>query len=114
MILEKKKKGNVTIYIVDKDYDDSKLPSVLGKKLKRDKIKTIIEEDADVFTKDGKLLIRFRKHKLNKENIEDFYSNAIQFATQTTSNRGSASASKKKNLDENPKIMTNIMGYFDT
>jgi hypothetical protein len=114
MLIEKKKKGNVTIYIVDKDYDDNKLPSVLGKKLKRDKIKTIIDHDADVYTKDGKLLIRFRKHKLNKENIEDFYSNAIQFATQTTSNRGSASASKKKNLDENPKTMTNIMGYFDT
>jgi hypothetical protein len=114
MLIEKKKKGNVTIYIVDKDYDDNKLPNVLGKKLKRDKIKTIIDHDADVYTKDGKLLIRFRKHKLNKENIEDFYSNAIQFATQTTSNRGSASASKKKNLDENPKTMTNIMGYFDT
>jgi len=113
MLIEKKKKGNVTIYIVDKDYDDNKLPNVLGKKLSRDKIKTIIDHDADVYTKEGKLLIRFRKHKLNKENIEEFYSNAIKFATQTTSNRGSASASKKKNLNENPKIMTNIMGYFD-
>ena len=114
MLIEKKKKGNVTIYIVDKDYDDSKLPNVLGKKLSRDKIKTIIDHDADVYTKEGKLLIRFRKHKLKKENIEEFYSNVIKFATQTTSNRGSASASKKKNLNENPKTMTNILGYFDT
>jgi chaperonin cofactor prefoldin len=28
--------------------------------------KTIIDEDADVYTKEGKLLIRFRKNKLNK------------------------------------------------
>jgi hypothetical protein len=113
MIIEKKKKGTVTIYIVDKDYDDSKLPNILDKKLNRDKIKTIIDSDADVYTKEGKLLIRFRKDKLNKENIEDFYSNAIKFAKTTTSNRGSATGSKKKNVHENPKIMSNIMGYFD-
>jgi len=113
MIIEKKKKGNITIYIVDKDYDNSKLNNILNKKLTRDKIKTFIEHDADVYTKEGKLLLRFRKHKLEKKNVDDFYSNVIKFATNKTSNRGSATGSKKKNIYENPKIMTNILGYFD-
>jgi len=113
MIIEKKQKGNVTEYIVDKDYDDSKLDKVLNKKLKPDQIKTIIDHDADVYTKDGKLLLRFRKNKLKKVNVNAFYENVIKFAQNTTSNRGSATGSKKKNVYNNPKVMTNILGYFD-
>jgi hypothetical protein len=113
MIIKKEKKGNITIYYVDKDYDDSKLSKVLNKKLKREQISTIIDEDADVYTKDGKLLIRFRKNKLKKENIKSFYDNVIKFALNKTSNRGSAFGSKSKNIYDNPKIMTNILGYFD-
>lgn len=113
MIIDKKKKGNITIYHVDKDYDDDKLKKVLNKKLKRDDIKDIIDDDADVYTVDGKLLLRFRKNKLNKKNVEDFYDNIIKFASRKTSNRGSAFGSKKKNIYDNPKIMTNIFGYFD-
>jgi hypothetical protein len=113
MIIKKEKKGDVTIYYVEKDYDDSKLPKIMNKKLKRDDIKTIIDHDADVYTKEGKLLLRFRKNKLNKHNIDEFYDNVINFATNKTSNRGSASGSKSKNVYENPKIMSNILGYFD-
>jgi len=113
MIEKKEKKGNVTIYYVKKDYDNSKLNKIMNKKLKRDDIKTIIDEDADVYTEEGKLLLRFRKNKLNNENVKDFYDNVIQFATNKTNNRGSASGSKSKNIYKNPKIMTNILGYFD-
>ena len=113
MIVKKEKKGNITIYYVEKDYDNNKLQKVLNKKLKRDQIKTIIEDDADVFTTEGKLLIRFRKNKLNKENVDEFYDNVIDFAMTKTSNRGSATGSKSKNIYSNPKIMTNILGYFD-
>jgi hypothetical protein len=113
MIIDKKKKGNVTEYIVDKDYDDNKLEKILNKKLKRDDIKFIIDDDADVYTKDGTLLLRFRKNKLNKENVKDFYENVIKFAENTTTNRGSASGSKKKNIYNNPKIKSNILGYYD-
>ena len=42
-----------------------------------------------------------------------FYENVINFACHTTTNRGSASGSKNKNVKDNPKIMTNIIGYFD-
>ena len=113
MIEKKEKKGNVTIYYVKKDYDDSKLNKVMNKKLKRSDIETIIDHDADVYTEDGSLLLRFRKNKLNKDNVKEFYDNVINFAVKPTTNRGSASGSKSKNVYDNPKIMTNIIGYFD-
>ena len=113
MIFKKEKKGNIMIYYVKKDYDDDKLSKIMNKKLKRDDIQIIIDHDADVYTEDGKLLLRFRKNILDKENINDFYENVINFACHTTTNRGSASGSKNKNVKDNPKIMTNIIGYFD-
>jgi hypothetical protein len=113
MIEKKEKKGNIIIYYVKKDYDDSKLNKVLNKKLKRSDIETIIDHDADVYTEDGNLLLRFRKNKLNKDNVKEFYDNVINFAIKSTNNRGSASGSKSKNIYDNPKIMTNIIGYFD-
>ena len=59
MIIEQKKKGTITEYIVDKDYDDNKLDKILNHKLKPSQINKIIDEDADVYTKEGKLLLRF-------------------------------------------------------
>lgn len=113
MIEKKEKKGGITIYYVKKDYDNNKLSKVLNNKLKRSDIKDFIDDDADVFTEEGKLLLRFRKNKLNKENVNKFYENVIDFAVIPTSNRGSASGSKSKNVYDNPKIMSNIIGYFD-
>ena len=113
MIIDEKKNGNIKIYTVDKDYDDNKLEHVLNKKLKKGQIKNIIDTDADVYTKEGKLLLKFRKNKLKKENLHNFYDNVINFANKTTSNRGSASGSKSKNVYNNAKIKTNILGYFD-
>ena len=113
MIIKREKKGNVTVLHVDKDYDDDKVDKVMDKKLKPDDIKDIIKDDTDVYTKEGKLLLRFRKNKLKKANVDEFYNNVIDFALNVTGNRGSASASKSKNVYDNPKIMTNILGYFD-
>ena len=113
MIEKKEKKGDVTIYYVDKDYGDDKLEKVMNKKLKRTDIKDFIDDDADVYTKDGKLLLRFRKNKLKKDMTDEFYENIINFALKKTTNRGSASGSKSKNVYDNPKIMSNIIGYFD-
>lgn len=113
MIIDKQKKGSITVYYVDKDYDDDHMRKKLNKKLKPADIKLIIDDDADVYTKDGKLLLKFRKNKLNKTNMEEFFDNVINFAVRPTSNRGSASGSKNKNNGDNPKIMTNIIGFFD-
>ena len=113
MIEKKEKKGNVMIYYVDKEYNNDKLEKMMNKKIKRSDIKFIIDHDSDVYTTEGKLLLRFRKNKLNRDNIEAFYNNVINFAVKPTSNRGSASFSKSKNVYDNPKIMSNIIGYFD-
>jgi hypothetical protein len=115
MIIEQKKKGNITVYIADKDYTDEKLDKVLNHKIKPEQIKTIINGDADVYTKEGKLLLRFRKDKLKKANTAAFYENVIKFAEKTSKNRGSASGGKtsKKSIYENPKVKSNIIGYFD-
>lgn len=101
------------VYYVVKDYDDSKLLSILNTKLHKNQIKLIIDHDADVYTKEGKLLLKFRKNKLKKEYIDEFYDNVISFASLPTNNRGSASSSNHKNVYDNPLIMTNILGYFD-
>ena len=59
------------------------------------------------------MLLRFRKNKLQKENSDAFYTNVIKFAENTTQNRGIASGSKSKNIYDNPKVKSNILGYFD-
>ena len=113
MIEKKEKKGDVTVYYVKKDYENSKLLKILNKKLKRTDIHTIIKDDADVYNEEGKLLLRFRKNKLNKDTVKDFYDNVIKFAKQQTTTRGTSSGSKKKIVGQNPKVMSNIIGYFD-
>ena len=116
MIIKKETKNFITIYYVDKDYDDKKMEKILHTKLKSDNNFFIINKDADVYTKDNKLLLRYRKNKLDKKNIDDFYGNVIKFALTKTSTRGIASGSKKMkmNIKNNPKVMTNIIGYMDT
>jgi hypothetical protein len=113
MIIKKEKKGDITIYYVKKDISDEKMTTYKNKHVSPNQIKLIINDDADVYTEDEKLLLRFRKKKLPEKDINEFYDNVIHFALTKTSNRGSASGSKKKNVKDNPKIMTNIIGYFD-
>jgi hypothetical protein len=113
MIIKTEKKNGVTIYTVDKDYDNNVLAKKLHKLLKPGDVKTIIRDDADVYTADGKLLLRFRKNKLTKAHQDAFYDNVIKFAKNVSSLRGSASGSKKKDLRATKKVMSNIFGYFD-
>lgn len=114
MIIKKETKNGITIYTVEKDFDDAKMLKKMDKKLRREQIKDIIDTDADVYTTDGTLLLRFRKNKLTTPKVDAFYDNVIKFAHNVSSNRGSASGSKNKNLLDNPKVMSNILGYFDT
>jgi hypothetical protein len=121
MITKKEKKGNIMVYTVREDKTEAEMDKRAGKKLTeadRKKI-TIIDHDADVFIENpdgtpGKLLIRFRKGKLTKTNVDAFWDNVIQFARKDTTNRGTASGSKIRDLGNNPKIKSNIIGYFDT
>lgn len=121
MIVKKEKNGNTTVYIVREDKTDAEMNKRKGQKLTeadREKI-TIIDHDADVFIENpdgtpGKLLIRFRKEKLTKANTDAFWDNVIQFARKSTNTRGIASGSKIRNLGNNARIKSNIIGYFDT
>ena len=113
MIDRIEKQGNVMVYYVSKDYGDENLESIMNTKLNREDIQTIIDHDADVYREHGKLLLRFRKQKLSADKVKEFYNNVINFAMNKTSNRGSASGSATKNVYQNPKIMSNIIGYYD-
>ena len=114
MIIKKEKKGSVTVYHVGKDFDDATMEKRMNTFLKREQIALIIKDDTDVYTEDGKLLLTFRKNAIkNKEHIDQFYDNIIKFAKNVSSNRGNASGSKKIGLGTNPKVMSNIFGYFD-
>ena len=114
MIIKKEIKNKVTIYYVEKEITDEKMENLKNTYVKKSQINLIIDHDADVYnTENNKLLLKFRKNKLSVSKITDFYENVIHFAMGYTNNRGSTSGSKKKNVHENPKIMTNIIGYFD-
>lgn len=113
MIIKKEVKEGVTIYHVDKNITDAKMETLKNTLVKPNQIELIIDKDTDVYNAEGKLMVRFRKNKLTQANCEQFYDNVIDFAQISTNNRGSASGSKSKNVWHNPKIMTNIIGYFD-
>ena len=112
-IIHKERKNGIDIYIVEKEFDDSKMEKKMNTFVKREDIKNIIDEDADVYTTDEKLLLRFRKNALPNKHVQEFYDNIIKFALNVSANRGSATGSKKKSVLTNPRVMSNIFGYFD-
>ena len=96
---------------MEKIKSDEEMNKQKNKYIKRDDIKRIIKNTETVYTKEGKLLLIFKKGELKEKN---YYENIIDFMkAHPSSNRGSASGSKKYNVKENKKIMTTITGYFD-
>uniref|UniRef100_A0A6C0I472 2OGFeDO JBP1/TET oxygenase domain-containing protein n=1 Tax=viral metagenome TaxID=1070528 RepID=A0A6C0I472_9ZZZZ len=114
MIIKKEKKGSVVVYHVDKEYDDETMEKKMNSYIEGKDIKTIIDHDADVFTKDGRLLLRFRKGALETDNIDAFYDNIISFARNKSNNRGNATGGRNKKTKKALAVMSNIFGYFDT
>jgi len=115
MIIKTETRKGIKTFIVDKSIPDSKINTILNSFVKPSYIKNIITESCDVYTKDGKLLLKFRKDILNDKHVDDFYKNVNKFAHNWSSNRGNTSGVKKgtRNVLDNPHIMTNIFGYFD-
>jgi len=114
MLIKKEKKGNIDVYHIDKNISDEKMEKLKNTFVKRDQIDLFIKNDADVYDVNGNMLLRFRKKKLTNKSIDEFYDNVIDFASKHFStNRGSTSGSKDKNVEDNPKIMSNILGYMD-
>lgn len=109
-------KDGVAVYVVRKDYDDKALAEKkLGKKLRAQDCKVVIGNNADVYTEEGKLLLRFRKNVLSQTNVERAYNNLIGFAKGRTTTRGatSATAPGQRLAGINIPIMSNIIGFFD-
>ena len=115
MTIVKKEKGKdgVMIYTVKADLTDEQTEAMNGKILTNRAFKDVIDHDADVYTVDGKLLLRFRKNVLPKENIQSFYDAVIDFAHNKTATRGASSGSNVKDVKYNKPIKSNIYGYFD-
>lgn len=116
MTIIKKEKGKdgVMIYTVRRDLTKEQEDAMNGKMCTNRTFKDVIDHDADVYTEDGELLIRFRKNVLPQHNIQDFYDNVIDFAHNTTGARGASSGSEIKDVKYNKRIKSNIYGYFDT
>lgn len=99
---------------VEKLITDEKMKKYQNTFIRPNQIKMIIDEDADVYTTDGRLLLRFRKNTLTKEKISKFYNAAGKYTlTNPTHNRGNTTGSKKKNVNDNPSVYSSILGYFD-
>jgi hypothetical protein len=113
MIIKKETVDGIMVYHVGKNWDDARMADRMNTYVEKSDIKDVIDDDADVYTEDGKLLLRFRKKVLPQEKTELFYDNVIDFAKHVSSNRGNATGSEKRNVRENPKVMSNIFGYFD-
>jgi len=113
-IIKKEKRGDVVVYHIKKALSDEEIEQRKNTYVKSEDIDFIIDHNADVYTEEGKLLLTFRKNVFTSDNVKQFYDNVIDFAKNTSTNRGSTSGSNKKNVYHNPKIMTNILGYFDS
>lgn len=115
MIIKTETINGIITYTVDKDIPDDKMFTRMNKFVQKKDINHLIDHSCDVYTKEGKLLMRFRKDALSEKNSDKFYNNIIDFAHNTSSNRGSTTGAetKKKNVRDNPHVMSNIFGYFD-
>ena len=102
--------------IVKKIMTDEQLKELKGTKLPSNYFKTIIKEDVDVFTEDGKPLLKFRKNVLDRKIIDIAYDNMIDHAKKVSSQRGTyANKDKQKaHWKTNEPVRSNIMGYYDT
>jgi len=120
MIIKHEKKGGIDVYYVKKNITDAGMEKHKHQFVTPALIDIIINDDADVYTDDNKLLLKFRKGKLSNEKIDTFYENMIDFARTTSTNRRLTSGLKTKkhsNSDKKDKdiaAMTNIVGYFDS
>jgi len=101
----------VAILKLNKLKTDEEMLSIKDTLLTGDEEFIIINEDCDAYHGD-KLLFKFRKNVLTESKC--FYYNVINFAKSSyTTNRGSASASKSKNLKDNPRAYSNVIGFMD-
>ena len=120
MIVKHERKGGIDVYHVKKNITDAGMEKYKHQFVTPSLIDIIINDNSDVYTDDNRLLLKFRKGKLSKDNIDTFYENMIDFARTTSTNRKLTSGlrTKTKTRSKTDKkdlaAMTNIVGYFDS
>lgn len=101
-------------FYITKKYTDKQMENMANTFVSRSKIDHIIDENVDIYSDDGKLLAKFRKNVLSKNVLNQFYDATYNFTLKAiTANRGSATGSEQKNLSENPRVHSAILGYFN-
>jgi hypothetical protein len=115
MIVKHERKGGIDVYHVKKNITDAGMEKYKHQFVTPSLIDIIINDNADVYTDDGRLLLKFRKGKLSKDKIDTFYENMIDFARTTSTNRKLTSGLRTKTRSKTYlAAMTNIVGYFDS
>lgn len=113
-IVHKDTSKKIPVYTVRKILTDDETAACKGKFMEEKNYPVVLKDDADVYTEDGELLLRFRKDVLSKAAIDDAYDALKEFVKKTTTDRGVASGSAKGALTGQKKpVMSNILGYFD-
>ena len=97
--------SGVRIILLKKLIQDEKLEQFIGTFINSFPI--IIQQDADVFTETGKVLLRFRKNAIDKKYAKDAYDALGKSLDTRTDARTDSSGGKKIN------VKSNIIGYFD-
>jgi len=113
-IISVDKSGKVPVYKVKKILSDEETKDKTRIFMKESDFPVVLKEDADVYTEDGQLLLRFRKNVLSDEKANQAFEALKDFAKRSTTDRGIASGSAKGTDTGNKKpVMSNIIGYFD-
>lgn len=97
---------------------DDEVDNIKGKLLPKGYYKKVIKnQDVDVYKEDGTILLKLRKNVLPKNHIDQAYNNIIEHARKYTTTRGMTAGKTEGQpliTTLNKKIMSNIIGYFDT
>ena len=113
-VVSKDNSKSIPVYTVKKILTDEEAAAKKGVFIKDSMYPVVLKDDADVYTEDGELLLRFRKNVLSQNAIDDAYEALQEHMKKTTTDRGTASGSDKGlGTGEKKPVMSNILGYFD-
>lgn len=100
---------------VSKIISDENMEKRANAFVKSDDISQLFTTNVDIYDADThKLLAKFRKKVLKPKELQSFYNATYEFTSKmVTTNRGNTTGSEKRNLRNNPKVKSAILGYFD-
>ena len=100
---------------ISKVVDDENMENRANTFVKSDEISQIFNTNVDIYDADThKLLAKFRKKVLKPKELQSFYDATYEFTSKmVTTNRGNTTGSETRNLRNNPKVKSAILGYFD-